>query len=254
MCRKSNSIAHDLFYLQDAERERQAPHGRFSIHRGKDFSVAYSYSTPIAVYPDKGGFVLLDSSHFSNTTSKHQCSIRQAIPYHVQRVECDWLGKNDIWYAPRYDTFETQFRKFTRDVAKGILNIGKSDSDYAYSRKRNETLNRLNGLRKLAEGSSIMEWLEGRPDCTSSIKMGLLLSECIRRWPHLIEGKLINGCRNFTLLRNEAWLNPLTMNTSHCAIAQPDPILLELAGLPHDLNPVPPRHEPEQQDELPLCA
>ncbi len=162
MCQKSNSIAHDLFYPQDAERERQAPHGRFSIHRGKDFSVAYSYSTPIAVYPDKGGFVLLDSSHFSNTTSKHQCSIRQAIPYNVQRVECDWLGKNDIWYAPRYDTFETQFRKFTRDVAKGILNIGKSDSDYAYSRKRNETLNRLNGLRKLAEVSSIRNTIISR--------------------------------------------------------------------------------------------
>ena len=101
---------------------------------------------------------------------------------------------------------------------------------------------------------SIMEWLEGRPDCTSSIKMGLLLSECIRRWPHLIESKLVNGYRHFTLLRNEAWLNPLTMNTTHCCIAQPDPILLEQAGLPHDFNPVPPRHEPEQQDELPLCA
>ena len=74
------------------------------------------------------------------------------------------------------------------------------------------------------------------------------------RWPHLIEGKLVNGYRHFSLLRNEAWLNPLTMNTSHCAIAQPDPILLEQADLPHDFNPVPPRHEPEPQDELPFCA
>ena len=27
-----------------------------------------------------------------------------------------------------------------------------------------------------------------------------------------------------------------------------------VCGLPHDFNPVSPRHEPEQQDELPLCA
>lgn len=99
-----------------------------------------------------------------------------------------------------------------------------------------------------------MEWLESRPDCASSIKMGLLLSACIRRWPHLIEGMLVSGYRHVTLLRNEAWLNPLTMNTSHGAIAQPDPILPEQAGLPHDFNPIPPRHEPEQQDELPRCT
>lgn len=101
---------------------------------------------------------------------------------------------------------------------------------------------------------SIMEWLEGRPDCTSSIKMGLLLSECIRRWPHLIEDKIVTGYRHFTLLRNEAWLNPLTMNTSHCAIAQPDPILLEQAGLPHDFNPTSHCHEQAQQVEFSLCA
>ena len=120
-------------------------------------------------------------------------------------------------------------------------------SPYTQERVRNEALTQ-------EELRSIMEWLEGRPDCTSSIKMGILLSECIRRWPHLIEDKIVGGYRHFTLLRNEAWLNPLTMNTSHCSIAQPDPILLEQAGLPHDFNPVPPRHEPEPQDELPLCA
>ena len=120
-------------------------------------------------------------------------------------------------------------------------------SPYTQERVRNKALTQED-LR------SIMEGLEGRPDCTSSIKMGLLLSECIRRWPHLIEDKIVRGYRHFTLLRNEAWLNPLTMNTSHCSIAQPDSILLEQAGLPHDFNPVPPRHEPEQQDELPLCA
>lgn len=157
MCQKSNTIAHDLFYPLDAEKERESPGGRFSIHRGRDFSVAYSYSTPIAVYPDNGEFVLLDSTHFSQTTSKHQYSIRQAIPYNVRRIECDWMGKNNIWYAPRHDSFQTQFRKFTKDIAKGIANIGKSDGDFAYSRKRNETLNRLNGYRKLAEVSSIKQ-------------------------------------------------------------------------------------------------
>ena len=120
-------------------------------------------------------------------------------------------------------------------------------SPYTQERVRNKALTQED-LR------SIMEGLEGRSDCSSSIKMGFLLSECIRRWPHLIEDKIVSGYRHFTLLRNEAWLNPLTMNTSHCSIAQPDPILLEQAGLPHDFNPVPPRHEPEQQDELPLCA
>ncbi len=164
MCQQSNTIAHDLFYPLDAANERQSPGGRFSIHRGKDFSVAYSYRTPIAVYPDNGSFVLLDSAYFSNTTTKHQSSIRQAVPYNVQRIECDWLGKNDLWYSPHHDTFQTQFRKFIRDVAAGIPNIGKSDSDFAYARKRTETLNRLNGLRKLAEVSHIRKTIIARVD------------------------------------------------------------------------------------------
>ncbi|MBQ3143434.1 MAG: hypothetical protein IJB89_02860 [Akkermansia sp.] len=150
MCKKSNTIAHDLFYAQDSERERQTPGGRFSIRRGKDFTVAYSYSTPIAVYPDSGGFVLLDSSRFSNTTSGHQSSVRRAIPYNVNRIECDWLGQNDIWRPYFGNCFTDYFKKFIRNVVKGISLIGRADSDYAYSRKRNETLERLNRLRQLA--------------------------------------------------------------------------------------------------------
>lgn len=151
MCKKSNTIAHDLFYAQDSQRERQTPGGRFSIRRGKDFTVAYSYSTPIAVYPDAGGFVLLDSTWFSSTTSGHQSSVRQAIPYNVNRIECDWLGQNDIWRPYFGNCFTDYFKKFIRNVVKGISLIGRADSDYAYSRKRNETLERLNRLRQLAQ-------------------------------------------------------------------------------------------------------
>lgn len=151
MCQKSDTIAHDLFYQQDARRERKSPGGRFSIHRGKDYTVAYSYQTPIAVYPDFGDFVLLDDTWFSSTTRGHQSGIRQAVPYNVRCIECAWLGMNDVWYSPYAGVFKTQFKKFIRDIGQQISAIGKSDSDYAYSRERKETLNRLNGLRPLAE-------------------------------------------------------------------------------------------------------
>ena len=113
--------------------------------------MAYSYSTPIAVCPDIGYFVLLDSTWFSNTTSGHQSSVRRAIPYNVNRIECDWLGQNDIWRPYSSDRFADCFKKFIRNVVKEIPIIGKSDSDYAYSRKRNETLERLTRLRQLAQ-------------------------------------------------------------------------------------------------------
>ena len=151
MCQRSNTIAHDLFYAQDSERERQTPGGRFSIRRGKDFTVAYSYSTPIAVYPDAGGFVLLDSTWFSSTTTGHQSSVRHAIPYNVNRIECDWLGQNEVWRPYSGLRFADCFKVFIRNVVKGIAIIGKADSDYAYSRNRNETLERLNRLRLLAQ-------------------------------------------------------------------------------------------------------
>ena len=151
MCQRSNTIAHDLFYAQDIERERQTPGGRFSIRRGKDFTVAYSYSTPIAVYPDAGGFVLLDSTWFSSTTSGHQSSVRHAIPYNVNRIECDWLGQNEVWRPYSGLRFADCFKVFIRNVVKGIAMIGKADSDYAYSRNRNETLEKLNRLRLLAQ-------------------------------------------------------------------------------------------------------
>ena len=150
MCQKSNTIAHDLFYAQDGQRERQTPGGRFSIRRGKDFTVAYSYSTPIAVYPDAGDFVLLDSTWFSSTTSGLQSSVRHAIPYNVNRIECDWLGQNEIWRPYSGLRFADCFKVFIRNVVKGISMIGKADSDYAYSRNRNETLEKLNRLRLLA--------------------------------------------------------------------------------------------------------
>lgn len=159
MCKSSDTIAHDLFYPQDAQRERQSPKGRFSIHRGHDFTVAYSYTTPIAVYPDDGDFVLLDAKRFSNTTSGHQLSVRRAVPYNVRCVECDWLGINDIWKNPRYDDFHVQFKRFVRDIGQRITTIGKSDGDYAYSRERNETLERLKGLCRLAEVSHMKQTL-----------------------------------------------------------------------------------------------
>ena len=151
MCQCSDTIAHDLFYAQDGQRERHTPGGRFSIRRGKDFTVAYSYSTPIAVCPDIGYFVLLDSTWFSSTTSGHQSSVRRAIPYNVNRIECDWLGQNDIWRPYSSDRFADCFKKFIRNVVKEIPIIGKSDSDYAYSRNRNVTLERLTRLRQLAQ-------------------------------------------------------------------------------------------------------
>ena len=174
MCQRSNTIAHDLFYAQDSERERQTPGGRFSIRRGKDFTVAYSYSTPIAVYPDAGGFVLLDSTWFSSTTSGHQSSVRHAIPYNVNRIECDWLGQNEVWRPYSGLRFADCFKVFIRNVVKGIAMIGKADSDYAYSRNRNETLEKLNRLRLLAQlhgtPKSLLSRLDKRSAAVSDSK------------------------------------------------------------------------------------
>lgn len=84
---------------------------------------------------------------------------------------------------------------------------------------------------------SYMEAIERRADCSSTTKMGTLLRECARRWPHLIEERISNGYREFSLKDTIAWQNPISMATTLNAIAKPDPELLKAAGLPSDFNP-----------------
>lgn len=115
-------------------------------------------------------------------------------------------------------------------------------SPYTKERVRNKYLSQED-LR------SIMEGLEGHSDCTSSTKMGKLLTECISRWPHMIEAKIKDGYRLFCLKPHSEWQNPPFIRTEQYAIAQPDPALLEAAGLPPDFNPL---NLPDAA--LPRCA
>ncbi len=111
-----------------------------------------------------------------------------------------------------------------------------------------------NKYQSQEELRSRMEWLESRNDCTSSTKMGILLSECIRRWPHLIGERLNNGYRQICLHKNPEWENALKMASSQTPLAQPDPILLAAAGLPADFTPLESAFTTSTAAELPEVA
>ena len=132
----------------------------------------------------------------------------------------------------------------------GIL-LAKLRKCYMHPHVMNEVRNVFLTQEKLRY---FIDAVDKKAELSTTTKMGIQLRVCVQRYPHLIAERVYKGYREYCLKRDVAWENPVSMNTSHCSIAQPDPILLEQAGLPHDFNPVPPRHEPEPQDELPHCA
>lgn len=145
----NRAIAHQLFYLKDGKRDSvHSPNLR--IERGMGCTVAYSYSTPIAVYPDEGGYVLLDSGYFSKTTAKHQAYLRQAIPADVELISFDWRDCNDkCWRYCCWYPYKVQLKRFLTAMEKHVREIGKNaPTDYVYSKDRNRILADLQGLHR----------------------------------------------------------------------------------------------------------
>lgn len=81
-----------------------------------------------------------------------------------------------------------------------------------------------------------MENQEFKSDCATSEKMGRLLAECQRRWPHLLTSTLINGYTSYKFMKDQDWEHPLCLDISGMDIAQPDPALLAAAGLTSTSN------------------
>ena len=149
MGKDAQGISHELFYLKDGNQESvQCINMR--IERCKGYTVAYSYSTPIAVYPDEGGYVLLDSGHFSASTDRHQAYIRQAVPADVELISFDWYDCNDTcWRYCYWYSYKVVLKKFLTAMEKHVREIGKWNPDaFVYARDRNRILADLQALHR----------------------------------------------------------------------------------------------------------
>lgn len=148
MSNNNRSVAHELFYLKDSSREEI--HGsNMYVCRGKDCTVAYSYSTPIAVFPDKGGFVLMDGHSFSATTAKHQSYLRGAVPANVLCIVCDWQGENDTWRHAWHYPFQERLGHFLDRLERKVAQLVINPDDYILACTRRRETERLEALRVL---------------------------------------------------------------------------------------------------------
>lgn len=88
----------------------------------------------------------------------------------------------------------------------------------------------INKFHSQEELRKLMENQEFKTDCSTSEKMGRLLAECHRRWPHLLSSSMHSGYKVYKLVKHPDWENPLCLDTSNMEIAKPDPVLLAAAG------------------------
>ena len=149
MGKDAQGISHQLFYLKDGNRE-SVECINMRIVRCKGCTVAYSYSTPIAVYPDEGGYVLLDSGHHSATTAKHQAYLRQAVPADVELISFDWRDCNDTcWLYCYWHSYKVLLKKFLTAMERHVRSIGKGNPNaYVYARDRYRILADLQALHR----------------------------------------------------------------------------------------------------------
>lgn len=149
MGKDAQGISHELFYLKDGNRE-SVECINMRIVRCKGCTVAYSYKTPIAVYPDEGGYVLLDSGHHSATTDRHQAYLRQAVPADVELISFDWRDCNDTcWRYCYWHSYKVLLRRFLTAMEKHVKEIGKWNPDaFVYAKDRNRILADLQALHR----------------------------------------------------------------------------------------------------------
>lgn len=145
----NKKVAHELFYMKESRRD-SFQGSNMRIERANGYTVAYSYFTPIAVYPDKGGYVLLDSYWYSSSTSKHQAYIRQAIPADVEPIAFSWLGCNrKCWAYYRSRPYNTLLKEFLDAVEQRLDPLAKDcPNSYVYARERNAFLAELQALHR----------------------------------------------------------------------------------------------------------
>ena len=145
----NRKVAHLLFYLKDSGRDVRRGYN-FRIERHKGCTVALSFSKPIAVYPDKGGYVLLDTDSYSLGTSRHLEYIRQAIPCDVEDISFSWFNCNRECWEYDWDTYEKMFPRFMKKLEEkvGELCEGK-EHQYVYSKERKQILHVLQNLRAM---------------------------------------------------------------------------------------------------------
>ncbi len=149
MGKNAQGISHQLFYLKDGKQE-SVECINMRIERCKGYTVAYSYKTPIAVYPDEGGYVLIDSGHHSATTDRHQGYLRLAVAADVELISFDWRGCNDTcWLYCYWHSYKVLLRKFLTAMEKHVKEIGKwNPNAYLYAKDRKRILDDLQALHR----------------------------------------------------------------------------------------------------------
>ena len=118
MSEKSRELAHELFYPGEYGWER-SDGNRFRVERKRDYCIAYSYRTPIAVYGDGQDYMLLNSTHYSTTTSEHQYGLRQAVPYNIRCIELPWPDVRDCHWGTQ--AFSERYAGVPLGIGNGIL-------------------------------------------------------------------------------------------------------------------------------------
>ena len=104
----------------------------------------------------------------------------------------------------------------------------------AYMKIRNSIM--IHETYSHEELRSLMEIQENKADHGTSTKMGKLMAECQRRWPHLLQEVTRHGYTCYKFIKHPDWENPQSLDISKMKISQPDPALLAAAGLTSTTN------------------
>ena len=163
MSEKSRELAHELFYPGEYGRER-SDGNRFRVERKRDYCIAYSYRTPIAVYGDGQDYMLLNSSHYSTTTSEHQYGLRQAVPYHIRCIELPWPDVRDCHWGSQ------AFSDGYAGVLKHIITIMQQEvkpklgeaGTIAYANERNQYRKTCRELKELLKRTQQLAGFQGQ--------------------------------------------------------------------------------------------
>lgn len=163
MSEKSRELAHELFYPGEYGRER-SDGNRFRVERKRDYCIAYSYRTPIAVYGDGQDYMLLNSTHYSTTTSEHQYGLRQAVPYNIRCIELPWPDVRDCHWGAQ------AFSERYAGVLKHIITMMQQEvkpklteaSTIAYAHERNQYRKTCRELMELLKRTQQLPGLQGQ--------------------------------------------------------------------------------------------
>lgn len=163
MSKKSKQIAHELFYpSQPGHCVRDGD--RFRIEHGADYSIAFSYDTPIALYGHDSDYVLLNTAFYTVTTSGHQKGLLMAVPYHVKRIEFPWPGVRDTPLPGR--NYAALLAGLMDNLRQNVQKQHPTPDILAYAKERQEACKTWEGLlyllRRTGKNPRLQQQLEHR--------------------------------------------------------------------------------------------